>query len=76
MENQHKNLLEIIKDKEAYREKSDRKRAKNISKFRMNRMQELEVLIEQNQASPEARLQAKLAYEHFEFDNLPRNYIN
>ncbi|KAL3083062.1 hypothetical protein niasHS_010864 [Heterodera schachtii] len=58
MENQHKNLLEIIKDKEAYRDKT-------------KRMQQLEAHIEQNRAVPEHRLQARLAHKFIEFGTFP-----
>jgi len=37
----------------------------------MRRIYQLEELIESNRAPVEARLQAKLAYEHFEYGALP-----
>nr|CAD2144656.1 unnamed protein product [Meloidogyne enterolobii] len=58
MENQHENLLDTIKDVEMFKEK-------------MRRIYQLEELIESNRAPVEARLQAKLAYEHFEYGALP-----
>uniref|UniRef100_A0A1I8BIM2 TPR_REGION domain-containing protein n=2 Tax=Meloidogyne hapla TaxID=6305 RepID=A0A1I8BIM2_MELHA len=58
MENQHTNLLDTIKDVEMFKEK-------------MRRIYLLEELIESNRAPAEARLQAKLAYEHFEYGALP-----
>lgn len=59
MERQHTHLLATIEDVEDYRK-------------RMARLKQLEQLIEGNRASPESRLQAKLAYEHFTLGPLPR----
>jgi hypothetical protein len=58
MQRQHKNLLDTIDDVEDF-------------KAKMIRIEQLERLIEGNRAPPEARLQAKLTYEHYEYGPLP-----
>lgn len=42
---------------------------------RIDRIKELEEKIEQNRAPARDRLQAKLAYEHYEYGPIPRDFI-
>uniref|UniRef100_A0A915CY43 Uncharacterized protein n=1 Tax=Ditylenchus dipsaci TaxID=166011 RepID=A0A915CY43_9BILA len=58
MENQHTHLLDTIQDVNEYKEK-------------LKRLKGLEALIESNRASPEVRLQAKLAYQYYTLGPMP-----